>query len=260
MNRRNFILSGLLYFANSCKSKSTENTSEVSSEISKREDLSDIIRRHRQTRNKKLLEFLGVYPEADYGSFEPVIKYNPGTKVYLDNINSALKRNSLESRIDPLLMLAIVGVESDFNTYAISNKSAGGPFQIMPDIGEDYGLRIHNLGLYREALVAKGKGRNREYESLLRDYIMDLRKNVQNKNQQELKRIDQRFAIDTAADASVRIIKDNLDQTRSRDRAIAAYYAGTEVANRRILPYDVRKYVRNVNRTYSNLRSRAKGF
>jgi soluble lytic murein transglycosylase-like protein len=52
---------------------------------------------------------------------------------YNRHINSAASRY----QVDPLLIKAIVKVESDFNQYAVSEKGALGLMQLMPDTIQD---------------------------------------------------------------------------------------------------------------------------
>jgi soluble lytic murein transglycosylase len=52
---------------------------------------------------------------------------------YNRHINSAASRY----QVDPLLIKAIVKVESDFNQYAVSEKGALGSMQLMPDTIQD---------------------------------------------------------------------------------------------------------------------------
>jgi soluble lytic murein transglycosylase-like protein len=58
-------------------------------------------------------------------------------QTYIDIINSACDRHG----VDPALVRAIVKVESDFNTFAMSRKGAMGLMQLMPQTAFDMKVR-----------------------------------------------------------------------------------------------------------------------
>jgi soluble lytic murein transglycosylase-like protein len=76
-----------------------------------------------------------------------------------------IERYASQYRVDPILVRAVIQVESDFNPRCISNKGARGLMQLMPETERQYGVRnvfdpedniragIHNLadllGRYR---------------------------------------------------------------------------------------------------------------
>ena len=223
----------------------------------KPDDISQIIKRQRGIRRDKLMRFFGLKPPETSVELRDLAEYNPGIEPYLSSIDIAIRENSLEGKIDPLLLLAIARVESSFNVYAISPVGAGGPFQIMPSTATNYGLKVYGLDIYNASLVVREKNNN-EYKRMLNEYLSRLRNAVSRKNQEQLRNIDQRFVISLASDAAARILSDNLEETPTIDRAIAAYYSGSETSNRRWLPNDVRRYVGDVKRNYANFRNQLK--
>jgi soluble lytic murein transglycosylase-like protein len=68
-----------------------------------------------------------------------------------------IERYASQYRVDPILVRAVIQVESDFNPRCISNKGARGLMQLMPETERQYGVRnvfdpednirggIHNL-------------------------------------------------------------------------------------------------------------------
>ena len=201
--------------------------------------LSERVRQQRERRRDRLRDFLGLGETETPENLDRLVDYNAKIGPYLNSIEEAIDRNSLEGKIDPLLMLSIVKTESNFDEYAVSPLGAGGPFQIMPDTGDIYGLIIYDLGQYITALSTSREG-------LVENYVSELSEVVSGKTQIQLNGIDQRFVINLAANAAVRIFSDNLDQTPNLDRAIAAYYTGATNANKSSLTSDVRRYVRDV--------------
>jgi len=240
MNRRKFLKIGSVLTSlgyTGCKNNAPNSSSS--------EGISQIWERRKENRRARFRNFLGLDGTGTPENLERLVDYNSEIEPYLTSIEKAIDKYSLDGRIDPLLMLSIVRTESNFDEYAVSEKGAGGPFQIMPYTGEAYDLKIYGLGLYRDAL-------SRNQEGLVVNYVRELKNAVSRKNQEELNEIDQRFVINLAANAAVRIFSDNLDQTRTLDRAIAAYYTGATNANKSSLTSDVRRYVRAVKRSREN--------
>jgi len=60
-------------------------------------------------------------------------------------IGSIIMEKSGKHQIDPLLVSAIMAVESDFNPRAVSAKGAVGLMQLMPETAEELGVNPHNL-------------------------------------------------------------------------------------------------------------------
>ncbi len=60
-------------------------------------------------------------------------------------IGSIIMEKSGKHQIDPLLVSAIMAVESDFNPRAVSDKGAVGLMQLMPETAEELGVNPHNL-------------------------------------------------------------------------------------------------------------------
>ena len=55
-------------------------------------------------------------------------------------LNQAITSAARANRIDPLLLHALVAVESDYDTRAVSPKGARGLTQLMPQTARDYGV------------------------------------------------------------------------------------------------------------------------
>jgi len=53
------------------------------------------------------------------------------------SIEKQIQRASLEHKIDPLLIKAIIKTESNFNRFAVSSHGAQGLMQLMPDTAKD---------------------------------------------------------------------------------------------------------------------------
>jgi hypothetical protein len=72
-------------------------------------------------------------------------------------------------RIDPLLLAAIVSVESGFSRDAVSPQGAMGLMQVIPDLAADYGVTGDLLDPYVNADLG-----SRYVRSLLKDYDGDI--------------------------------------------------------------------------------------
>ncbi len=60
-------------------------------------------------------------------------------------IGSIIVEKSGKHEIDPLLISAIMAVESDFNPEAVSDKGAIGLMQLMPETAGELGVNPHNM-------------------------------------------------------------------------------------------------------------------
>ena len=76
-------------------------------------------------------------------------------------------------RVDPLLLAAIVSVESGFSPSAVSSQGAMGLMQIVPDLAQDYGVTGDLLDPYVNADVG-----SRYVRSLLKDYDGDIERTL----------------------------------------------------------------------------------
>ncbi len=57
--------------------------------------------------------------------------------------DSYIDRYAAQYRVDPVLVRAVIQVESDFNPRCVSNKGARGLMQLMPETERQYG--VHNV-------------------------------------------------------------------------------------------------------------------
>jgi len=57
-----------------------------------------------------------------------------------DQFDAVIQEAAAKSRIDPLLVRAVIKVESNFNPKAVSRKGARGLMQIMPDTAREFRL------------------------------------------------------------------------------------------------------------------------
>ena len=55
--------------------------------------------------------------------------------------DAAIDRHAVAHRVDPVLVRAVIQVESNFNPRCISNKGARGLMQLMPETARRYGVR-----------------------------------------------------------------------------------------------------------------------
>lgn len=59
---------------------------------------------------------------------------------YSSNIRAIIRKAAERYRLDPLLIEAIITVESNFNRYAVSQKGAMGLMQLMPETAREIGV------------------------------------------------------------------------------------------------------------------------
>jgi soluble lytic murein transglycosylase-like protein len=55
--------------------------------------------------------------------------------------DAAIERYAGQYGVDPILVRAVISVESDFNPRCVSNKGARGLMQLMPETARQYGVR-----------------------------------------------------------------------------------------------------------------------
>ena len=55
--------------------------------------------------------------------------------------DAIIERHALSYGVDPVLVRAVIQVESDFNPQCVSNKGARGLMQLMPETAKRYGIR-----------------------------------------------------------------------------------------------------------------------
>ena len=88
------------------------------------------------------------------------------------NIRTIIRKAAERYRLDPLLIEAIITVESNFNRYAVSQKGAMGLMQLMPETAREIGVTrpfdpyqniIGGTYYYRLMLVRYGEHRKALY-------------------------------------------------------------------------------------------------
>ena len=80
-----------------------------------------------------------------------------------DQFDALIQEAAINSRIDPLLVRAVIKVESNFNPKAVSRKGARGLMQIMPDTARK--LRLNDPFSPRQNIVAGTKYLKQQVES-----------------------------------------------------------------------------------------------
>jgi len=174
---------------------------------------------------------------------------------YIDHIETAIERNKDIYPVDPLLIAAIVKVESSSNAHAVSWVGAAGLFQIMPETAKEYGFNVHITDDFkngwkewrqyiRQNSIAERYFHQNNFERARRmeissdehhrkatrffdRYKKDLLNKIKGKSQEEILEIDQRFHIPFAIDFCIETMAKNLRASNGDLRvAIAAYNAG----------------------------------
>jgi len=86
-----------------------------------------------------------------------------GKRIYPISYQDEIKRNARHYELDPLLIAAIIRVESNYKLTAVSRKGAVGIMQIMPDTAawilkkEDFGdITVEDAGREAHAGIALG--------------------------------------------------------------------------------------------------------
>lgn len=106
---------------------------------------------------------------------EPRTRPVPGNHAYgrrsagsPDSYEAYISKAAAAHKLDPLLIKAIIKVESDFNRYAVSSSGAQGLMQLMPETARD--LRVDNPFDPRQNI----NGGTRYFKNLLMTYDNDL--------------------------------------------------------------------------------------
>jgi soluble lytic murein transglycosylase-like protein len=84
--------------------------------------------------------------------------------------DSYIDRYAAQYHVDPILVRAVIQVESDFNPRCVSNKGARGLMQLMPETARQYG--VHNVFDPEDNI----RGGVRNLADLLERYRGDLRR------------------------------------------------------------------------------------
>ncbi len=88
-------------------------------------------------------------------SLERIVQKEPLVKPYLPIIQEKVKKYKTIFDVDPLLIIALIKAESNFNRNAISKVGAGGICQIMPDTAKAAGMKVFLPKYFKEARSAK---------------------------------------------------------------------------------------------------------
>src|SRR2546423_9702417 len=123
---------------------------------------------------KKMISNFGVVPSGRGGDLRWLAKQRHRRSAY----DAIIDRHAVAFGVDPVLVRAVIQVESDFDPRCVSNKGARGLMQLMPETARRYGVRnvfdpednirggIHNLadllaryrGDLRQVLAAYNAG------------------------------------------------------------------------------------------------------
>jgi soluble lytic murein transglycosylase-like protein len=93
------------------------------------------------TDGRKLISNFGASASAHAGDLKWLAKQRNRRSAY----DAMIDRYSVMYGVDPVLVRAVIQVESDFNPQCVSNKGARGLMQLMPETARRYGVRsIHD--------------------------------------------------------------------------------------------------------------------
>jgi len=221
-------------------------------------------------------------------------KKYPDLEQYLPKIIEEIEKNSDKWSLDPIFILSLMKVESNFDWKAISPVGAVGLFQITPEVARYYKKKDENLfipdyyfnarKLIRESYKHKSlatkylfKGnislalkhkklyeeKKREGEELMKKYRRELLKKIEGKSFEEIRKIH--FIFDPDRNIEIGI---NLLASYSRifkgdaSEILTAYIAGKGKAmkHKGLNPYDpdVIKYFNWIKNTYKKFRELCK--
>lgn len=201
--------------------------------------------------------------KLEYENMHRLVRREPAIARYLNPVRRAVYHHRHRHPVDPLLVMALIKHESDFEARTISSMGAAGPLQIMPstarhlDLQPVYESEKHKQGLQwrrranrslsravdfmkeeefmnmRRHLRSWRRLRSRSRKAL-QNYRANLKRLIQGKTDEELRDVDQRFVRELAVDRGIRYLAEMLDRRRGDVReALAAYNAG---------PGSVRRY------------------
>jgi len=174
---------------------------------------------------------------------------------HINHIETAIEKNRDIYLVDPLLIAAIVQVESSNKTNAVSWVGAAGLFQIMPETAKEYGFNVYitddfkngwkewrqyisqnslaeryfHQNNFKQAkrLEISSDEHYRKATRFFDIYKKDLLNKIRGKSQEEILELDQRFHILSTIDFFVETMAKNLKTSKGDLRvAIASYNAG----------------------------------
>lgn len=86
---------------------------------------------------KKVISNMGSASSGKSSDWRWLARQRNRKSVY----DEAIDRHSVAHRVDPVLVRAVIQVESNFNPRCTSNKGARGLMQLMPETARRYGVR-----------------------------------------------------------------------------------------------------------------------
>lgn len=207
---------------------------------------------------------------TSYPNLEELTELRPGMEEYLPIVRASVRKHSSIYELDPLLVLALIRHESNYNARSISPVGAAGPMQFMPRTGQEMGLEpVYRSDSLRKAfevddrsrrlysravrlmkseqygqlpsVVARWKRVDERASELFRRYRSELRERIRGRQVSELVGIDQRFVIAESVPRGVKYLAKLLKERDGDLReALSAYNAGPTSVRRHggIPPYD----------------------
>ncbi len=204
--------------------------------------------------------YSGINPveefQSDSAGWESLVQFEERIGPYLSVVRAAVAQESGNYPVDPVLVLAVIRRESSFNSQTISSSGAAGPMQLMPETARSLGLEVvyvnrdyeegrklqraaHNrlnraMAALRNQEFERARGESVRWKDesaqaqrLMEKYREELRRLIEGRSQEELKKIDQRFVLGEAIPAGVAYLAQMLNQRDGDIReALAAYNAG----------------------------------
>jgi len=214
----------------------------------------------RRNEHLKFISDTGVNPvdefQLEYADYGNLIESEPEVEPYLPIVRNSVHRYRHIYPVDPLLVLALIKHESNFQERALSPMGAAGLMQFIPSTARSIGLspvisgndyergksaRRSSYDLLSRAIRQMKEGQfslmkdsterwrniSRKANRLLNAYEETIRRTISEKSNEQLKRIDQRFVPSLAIPAGVKYLSKMLDRRNGDFReALSAYNAG----------------------------------
>jgi hypothetical protein len=194
---------------------------------------------------------------SPYAHLDVIAERHPAASTYIPLVAASAERHRSAFYVDPVLFLGLIKQESAFGQHLISPVGAGGPVQFMPSTAQDLGLRVYlpdpdyfsqarklygqagrdmhqaiqlfKDGQWRRAMIRMKRGRKAKAKGkkLFDRYREELEQLTQDKTDQELRGIDERFVDWIAVDKGVLHLAGLLKHRKGDVReALSAYNAG----------------------------------